>query len=180
MNNYYTRWTKEEDNILLEQYPLDLLKNVHKKFFPHRTYKSLRRRVRILNINKQFYTSIDESLFEKPTILSCWIMGFFAADGCICDKGWGRYFLINLSQKDLDYLKTIAEKIKYIGKISMKEIWSRLPQNTEKTLQKSCSITARISDECVNNIQNIWNITPRKTLTLQPPNLTELVLLCHI
>lgn len=125
------------------------------------------RQERIYNVNDNF--------FETPDILNCYWSGFIAADGCILETKYKQNKLsIGLSTKDFNHLNTFKNDIDFDGPIKnycVKKIYN----NEEKTFpSSSLAITSqKISDDLNKN----FNITPRKSLTLLPPNISDSVLI---
>lgn len=102
--------------------------------------------------------SKDENFFNRPSIHNCYWGGFIAADGCIDEKG----NRITFSQKTEDraLLENFKQSTKYTGKIF--DITSG---------GKPASQLRIVSLNWIQDVKKHFNITPRKSLTLEPPNL---------
>lgn len=114
--------------------------------------------------------NVDDNFFETPDVLNCYWAGFIAADGCIkvCQKQNSLH--IALSSKDFEHLQLFKNNIKFDGSIQNYFI-KKTYKNEEKIFETSkITITSqKISDDLYQN----FNITPRKSLTLLPPNISE-------
>lgn len=120
------------------------------------------RQERIYNVNDNF--------FENPDILNCYWAGFIAADGCIIEGKKQNRLSIGLATKDFEHLNIFKKDINFDGPIRNNYV-KKIYKNEEKEFKSSqLSITSqKISDDLYKN----FNITPRKSLTLLPPNLSD-------
>lgn len=103
---------------------------------------------------------VNDNFFSIPTILSSYYAGFIAADGNI--KKDSNLLTIGLSSKDKPWLK---EFIKYLD--SDYEIHEYV-QNGH-----NISYINITSSKICEDLNNIYNITPCKSLTLQAPNIID-------
>ena len=107
---------------------------------------------------------INDNSFSKKTMLSCYWAGFIAADGCISNNE----LRVCLSKTDLNHLIKLKFFLKSLSKITCSK--------TTTNVYISCN-----SKKIVKNLYDIYNITPRKSLTLKSPNnLTYLQSLAYI
>lgn len=105
-----------------------------------------------------------ENYFEIPNTENCYYAGFIAGDGCICDtEKWGQKFL-QLMITDKEPIFDLHNKLQLSNKISV-----GFPKN-KKPIYKLKAYSNKICNDLFKN----WNITPRKTNTLMPPNLKDL------
>lgn len=102
--------------------------------------------------------SKNESFFEEINNESCYWAGFIAADGCIRPEK--NRLQIGLSIVDIDLLNSFCINCAYTGKIF--------------SYKASCELSIGQATKWILDLKENFNITPRKSLTLQPPNLTEL------
>lgn len=118
---------------------------------------------------KRIY-NVNDSFFETPNMLNCYWSGFIAADGCIRIGKKQNTLSIGLSSKDFEHLNTFKNNIDFEGSIKTHCI-KKIYKNDEKIFESSSlTITSqKISDDLYQN----FNITPRKSLTLLPPNISE-------
>lgn len=120
------------------------------------------RQKRIYNVNDNF--------FETPDVLNSYWAGFIAADGCIRIGQKQNTLNIGLSSKDFEHLNAFKNNIEFEGSIKTQCV-KKIYKNDEKIFESSSlTITSqKISDDLYQN----FNITPRKSLTLLPPNISE-------
>lgn len=90
--------------------------------------------------------------FKENTKEAAYWAGFIAADGCVDEKGRVRFYL---QLSDASHLEKFA---KFVGSTH------KLNKNTKRN---RCSIEFT----CIEMVTDLkkWNITPRKSLTYQPP-----------
>ncbi len=153
-----TNWTKDEDSLLIDNYgkmrPEDMFSIIGRNrnaIYARAQKLGLKsNQSRIYFCNDDFFGTINNS--------SAYFAGLLAADGNVCNDR----FRIELSDKEL--VLSLKETIGYSGEIYKKN------RNGFKTLY-GIGITSK---QCVLDLDKYWNITPRKSLTLQPPTgLTE-------
>lgn len=101
----------------------------------------------------------NDSFFAIPNPINSYWAGFIAADGSI-DKRDSR-LAIELGIKDEIILQTFKTQIEYTGIISYTKT------KRDNIVQPRINI---FSKKIVNDLNNNFNITPRKSLTLKPPN----------
>lgn len=113
----------------------------------------------------------NENYFAKKSLQACYWAGFIAADGCINDKNHGQKRLqINLSSKDKLHLFNFKNDINYTGPIYHKISKTGFIANNKKiTVPKKYSILHITSNQLCNDLANIFNVGPRKSLTHEPP-----------
>jgi hypothetical protein len=99
----------------------------------------------------------DENFFSVPNILNSYWAGFIAADGCI--RGYHDHYLsLGLSKKDISHLEKFKRDLRLSNKITIYD------------KHNSC-ITGLSSNKICDDLKNNFNITPRKSKTLKPPNI---------
>jgi hypothetical protein len=180
MSRYKCRWTEEEDKILKENYSKakkisDLL-----ILLPDRTEKSLKDRARLFGLKYRIFGIKDEAFFDSPNVINCHIAGFIATDGCIQGKNYGKRksngrLVIELSTKDkeiLEYIKKTTKSTHNIKDYVTPQHISACGRESD-ILCKSSILNISDMRTWGPKLAEIWNITPKKTLTLQPPNLTK-------
>lgn len=103
---------------------------------------------------------VRQDCFDKITLESCYWGGFFAADGNIASTSRDANKLsLELQTRDIDHLRQFRDFVGFDGPIR----------------QTKCN-TARIeiySKNIKERLESVFNIVPRKSLILQPPNLLE-------
>lgn len=169
------RWTTEEDDLLKRFYSIKTNKELNKIL--NRSLDGIQGRAKNLGLKKEIgggftrSTSVNYSFFKDPNVLNAYWAGFIAADGCVLDNG---SVSISLSTKDTNHLMRFMEDCSYTGRLSYES--SRV---TNIYGHKShCGEKSKLS---INGVSNTWikdlyknfSITPRKTFTLTPPNITN-------
>lgn len=107
----------------------------------------------------------NDLYFNEPTIDNCFVAGFIAADGCITQHPRrGTMLSIKVTLTDNAILEHVKNSIQYEGVIH---------DHTPKIgrLQQELKISA--SQKYAIDLEKHFNITPRKSLTLSGPNITE-------
>lgn len=112
---------------------------------------------------RKFY--VNDNYFAKQTSESCYWAGFIAADGCIIEKNNNNKSLsLALQKRDLNHLSKFCEDIEYDGTV---RIYRSHGYDT-------CGIQIN-SIKIVDDLRSNFNITPRKSLTLQPPQIEDYI-----
>lgn len=162
-------WTKEQDEILKRMYgrfPRNdiskALKGVNKNFIKSRA-KFLKLKGNVSFVNKSarkgkgIKNSYNYSFFSQISDLSCYWAGFLAADGCILPKK--NTVSIRLHEKDKDHLFKIQKDTNHKGKIF------------DLQKESQCLLHFHSAERWIEDLMLIYNITPRKSNTLVPPNI---------
>ena len=159
-------WTKIEEQYLKDFYGILFAVEIAEDL--KRTSKAIRKKARKLKLSSNLkykpriykrgtIHSCEQKFFSRPNILNCYYAGFIAADGCIVDTARGQKTLqIILNKKDRIVLENLKKDIKYTGVIT------EFKKRNEVTLQIK-------SDSICDDLYKNFNITPRKSLTLNPP-----------
>ncbi len=171
----HRQWEEVEDAIIRENYPFKTAREMV-ELLPGRNLNAIKARANLLKIVKKVPYLKNESFFETPNLINCAVAGFIAADGNINEKK--QRLTINISQKDLKFLENISKLTGFNGKIrlvkSYRKEWISL--NGKRTIpegtREMCVFSVSCEKWCSNLAKN-WNITPAKTYTLMPPNLTD-------
>lgn len=106
--------------------------------------------------------TLNEFFFDKPNIINAYWAGFIAADGNLHLKE-NKYKILQFRLHKQD--KCILEKFKEDTKCTYPIA------NIQNT--NHISLVCRITDNFWNNLNKHWNLTPQKTFTLKPPNITD-------
>lgn len=177
-------WTDQELHWLREHYTRPDGIKVLMGLMPHRGYNSIKGMANVNGLTRWVPYIKDREFFNHLNDLNNVIAGFFAADGCITSRD--NRFVINLARKDVEHLDRIRQHLGYDGPLTHHT--SKGGATVEKNgktyvIGPAESSILQIADcpEWVVALNRHWNITPRKTNTLQPPNLTNLRhALCYI
>lgn len=163
------KWTQIEDNFLIENYHKLTSKEIGFKL--NRSFTAVRTRARKLGISskekaRKFHkektgTYCNENFFEIPNIENCYWAGFLAADGSLTYKN---SLSLQISNKDFEHLQKFSSAISFTGKLS---------NYIRKNGVGMCAMTIK-SEKLCKDLKNNFNIIPKKTFKLIPPNLTDL------
>lgn len=178
-------WTDAELKILKENYCKPDGIKIIQTLLPHRGYNSIKGMANVrFGLRRKPVFEKRHNFFSVPNDHNNVIAGFIAADGCIGDS---HRLTITLSSKDADHLESIRQQVGYTGRIYEYKMKERLmtPPDSVKTyiIGKTPIVTLQIGDcnQWLHDLNQIWNITPRKTHTLRPPNLTNLRhIICYL
>lgn len=120
-----------------------------------------------MGLGKSYQHEKNDAAFSVLTPESCYWAGFIAADGCVSErtKPWRTTGLVvSLSVKDADHLRRFCKFMRYSGPV--------LERNCKcgyKIGAKSVSVAIYAAYKIADDLRSRFNITPRKTKTLQPP-----------
>jgi len=154
-------WTDEEDNILRKYYPtesMDFLLTLLK-----RSLYAIAKRAENIGVCK--ISLIRQTFFDTWSDDMAYMLGFIAADGCICikNKGHSVYLQFCLSETDLSHLEKIRDAI-YPGK----KIYFTQYKLDDK-IYKQCHLSIGSKYMCKKLME--LGINPRKSLTLEFPKI---------
>lgn len=168
------KWTKEEDLLLIKNYGLSTYDEML-GLFPGRTMVSLQSRCTRLGFDrdpneirrKQRKFEVDRSFFSVPNLINSYIAGFLAADGCV-----------HLGRNGISLALQMQDA--YI----LDEIFSLMGIDCELPSYLGSSGLAYYKylyvdgvPEWLGDLEQNFNIVPRKSLLLQPPKLEEVELI---
>lgn len=111
---------------------------------------------KILNIKY----SLNKNYFSVPNLENSYWAGFIAADGCIHEKSPTSSLGIYLSIKDKNHLIKFKDTMQYSGPLYQSK--------NKRFIQFKAG-----NNQIVYDLYKHFNITPRKSLTLQPPNIAS-------
>lgn len=117
--------------------------------------------------------SINEQFFDQIGNVQCYYAGLLAADGNIIKYNNRTRVSIGLASKDRQYLETFKNVVKYTGPIRE---YTQTRDYTQILLGKIFYISKLVFSSVptwIKQLENIYNITPNKTFTLEPPNLIK-------
>ncbi len=163
--NWGNLWVAEEDEVIREWYGKVKIDDMVRRL-PRHPLGSIHKRAQKLKVKgnpalaSKKYT-INEKFFSFLTPTSCYWAGFIAADGCV---GKGNSIHVSLSRKDENHLEKFISDIGYNGTIKRGVSVSELGNNVEWSRVNIWGVP-----EWIEVLQETFSITPRKSLTLQPP-----------
>ena len=173
-------WTNVEDEIIKTNYSTKTIEEIC-QLIPNRTYGAIKLRKGKLKLFKRLPSATyNEIFFSIPNLINCQLAGFISADGCINFNNNKPRLMIHISQKDLKYLQSICKTINYNGTIYLEtkhntiKNYRNLLMPARKSISDTCSISIWNCKQYLVELENNFSITPRKTLTLQPPKLDDL------
>jgi len=158
-------WTEEETLLLKSMCENMMIKDAAKKFseITGRTEQGAIQKARSIGVKrnskfKRKYQVNDDFFANRDSLGCCYWAGFIAADGCV---GSPKKNCLRLKVKDtdLDHLKTFRHSIEYDGKL-------HITHKNENTY-----VCINIHSKKIVEDLACFNITNRKTLTLEPPPL---------
>lgn len=119
--------------------------------------------------NKRY--SYNEN-FWLPNPISCYFAGFSAADASLSFGGKVYEFKICINKRDVCLLHKFKEQSSFTGPVKLRPISIHSGE--------MCCLSVH-SKRWFSDLNKYYNITPRKTFTLQPPNLDDFYLkLCFL
>lgn len=117
----------------------------------------------VVKSNKKYF--VDEDFWETPNITNCYYAGFSAADASIqTPNGKSFTYKLEIQKSDEKFLKTFIKNINFTGPI--KE--SIRPEKNSHTVRFTVS-----SIKWAEDLKKNFNIEPKKTHRLAPPNLID-------
>lgn len=158
------RWTSEEDNIVRNGYGKYTCEQMV-VFLPGRSKEAIEQRSRLLGIPDKRRIrkyQIDMGFFKEPGVLNSYWAGFIAADGCLTKKKHS--VSIVLQQRDGYLLEEFAVDCGFGGKV---KYWITGDGYSRAELR-----IYGVSQWFVD-LEHHFNIVPRKSLTLKPPNIAD-------
>ncbi len=167
-------WTTEEDNILREciRGGMMTFTQMHAQHFPYRTLDAVifhaNQKLKLVNPKKRKYFH-DDDFWSVPNLRNSYWAGVLAADGSINDnnKFDTRHLIWRMAQRDLPLMEQFAKEIKYTGKIKLYNY-----KNISGNISNLAVIKIN-SQKWTDELEKIWNIVPRKTNILRPPNIND-------
>lgn len=172
------KWAEAENLILKENYLKKDRWNLFKILLPNRTRIAIKAQLSRLQLkNKIFYTK-REDFFDTPNLLNNVIAGLIASDGCINDtKNHSRRLDLGFAEKDFNHWDKVKNYLEYNGPY-YKSVWTKEFDFTKYKKYTSSGVFYSLcisrSDRWAEKLYEYWNITPRKTYTLEPPNIKDI------
>jgi hypothetical protein len=180
LDKKFKHWSQEEDNVLSQNYYslggtklVDILnrdlQSIHTRAF------KLKIKANPRNANRKY--TFNENYFDGPNISNCYWAGFIAADGCI--SGRSCTLNIEISEKDKNLIEQFIKQTEFTGRIYYRGPRESYHKNNKKSYISKPTISIHInSSRWKEMLLKYWNIHNKKTLTLQPPNITKKDLCC--
>lgn len=151
-------WTDSEISLLRQCYDGNPSALVTK--FPGRSLKAIRNQADRCGLTKRLrkYFQQDD-YFACPNMYNCYWAGFLAADGCIASAN---RITMSLATIDGEHLHKLKRAVGFTGPIH----WCSNNGTGQYYLQIN-------SKQMVIDLEQHFNLTERKSLTLQPPRIVD-------
>lgn len=107
---------------------------------------------------------LNESFFTRPAVLNSYWAGFLAADGCVQTHN-PNVVSIDLAFRDFNHLCRLKEALGWEGDV---RTYTRRKATTG---HMKVAVLSFSSAQVVSDLEQNFNITPQKSLTLRPPPL---------
>lgn len=176
-----TRWTKEEDQFLIDNYQNINTTEIAKRL--NRSKPAVSNRIKRLSFDgkrkpgergDRSKYSFDKNFFQIPNIINSYYAGYIAADGCLyTSKDNKRYLKFLITKKDIELLENFQKDIKSTHPIIYISPKVNLIRGKDIQTKEACSLSIASAINYHNDLFTNWNITSKKSLTLQPPNITN-------
>lgn len=134
-----------------------------RSMFPGRKWSSVKQKAKKLGLkmaDHRKWVFPNDSAFSGDDVLSGYWAGFIAADGCLKDSG---EVTVALGIKDMPHLEKLAAFLCLPGS-------SVKPRGHGH--KAYCQLGFR-SPRIYSDLQDKYSLTPRKSLTLRPPTITD-------
>lgn len=155
MDNYlYASEIKDEYSLSASIYKINyIVKKLngveHEKFIRNR-------------LDSKFKYTQNENLWSDRSLEACYWAGFLAADGSIFTNSGGVRKTLSLCLKEREQVQKYADFV-------TENYTAKLDRRSSGRVYYYCRFA--INEKWENDLKNIFSITPRKTKSLQPPNL---------
>lgn len=107
--------------------------------------------------------NFDENFFSEPNLENSYWAGFIAADGCVYHGGGKHKLSIALKSTDEEHLKSLQS---IIGAGTLHRGWS-YSKERDKVYHNVRYVL--YSKTICSDLKRVFNVTERKSLTLEPP-----------
>jgi hypothetical protein len=168
------RWTEEEKEILKQYYGRMTAEELSKSVLPERKISAILSQAYECGLSGRgkdwMIPDHDHDYFSIPNQQSCYWAGFIAADGNVHKNN----LLIALNRKDRSHLERFKADIKFTGNIYDRDFKNTYHKKGYSEMSRLSITSAR---QIIDDLERHYNITPKKSLTLQPPNLTDDILI---
>lgn len=172
-------WTTEELDLLRANYAANGAKELSQSLLKERTKNAIKRCASKLGLKRDWEASkghfnrthfFDNYFFSIPNILNSYWAGFIAADGCISDTA---KFSINLQESDAPHLTRFLNDVGCNLPEAVLKIYSTGYKKKDGTIAEMAMVALGGMKQWKEDLLSHWSITPRKSLTLGTPNITD-------
>lgn len=180
MPGYAPAWTEEEDNILKQYYQSTKFQDIHNLYLPNRTLSAITARSASLKLHKEkkiirrLY-SFNEEYFSIPAIENSYWAGYIAADGHLVVHPDRIGIRLRCQKRDEELLTNFKNCVNSNHKITYYQPNKDqiFPDGKKHNVQECACLIIYCCQKWIDDLNKYWNITPKKSLTLQPPNTIE-------
>ena len=154
------------DNVSEKQICINLGLNPKNLYYYKKKYNiEICSRGKNINSKKKREFLVNDNFFELPNLINSYWAGFIAADGNI-SKDF-KYLSIGLASKDKIHLENFLNDLNSNYKISSFKVKNKYDTSSIKIM----------SEKICSDLKFNFNITDNKSLTLIPPNITDIDLI---
>ncbi len=118
--------------------------------------------------------SYDENFWKIPNLINSYWAGIAAADGCILYKN-RHAFSLSLCKSDIVCLEKFKKDCGFTGKITIENRFRKMYEHIGYKIYSTASIRIH-GNKWMEDLKNNFNIIPKKSKRLGPPNLNDIVL----
>lgn len=167
-------WTEAEDQILIDNFPQLTAKEIT-KLLPGRTKAAVQKRIGEIGISLERWAckhSANQQFFAEPNILNCYWAGFIAADGCVSEHQncSTKTLSISIIESDGYLLERFLVDTEFTGEVAIQRRKNREFKGRYLNTKPSASVHVSCAQNWFPDLEKHFNIVPRKSLTLKPPN----------
>jgi len=167
-------WTDWEDRAIRENFPAKTAREIA-CMLDSRSKHSVQQRIRQLGIQGEQWACIHSAnrhFFAEPNILNSYWAGFIAADGCIAEHKncVTKNLIISITAGDRYLLERFAIDTGFTGSVREEKAKESFINGKRLNAKPTVSISISCAQEWFSDLEKNFKITPRKSLTLQPPH----------
>ncbi len=172
---FYPTWSQEEKDFIIRYYNDFTIRELHEKYFLHRTYDAFRIMANSLGFKKTEFHTKDENFFEIPNLINSSVAGMLASDSNLHKhKNKNSYsFALEINQEDEKILDDIKLAMNYSGRLYHRQRKYKIycKKNGKTYEGESYRSNLRVtSQKYIEDLYKNWNIpTGKKSLILEPP-----------
>jgi len=163
------KWNLEDEEKLRELYPSKNRSEIAEIL--GKTPSAITNHAHILGLKKGLKKyQHNENYFDEPDVGNCYWAGVLAADGWVRKVRDNSYYLfLAFKSDDVKHIQKFADDIKYTGNVKIRKgKYFHTGEDKYTAIVEICSAT-----RVVEALQRNFNIVRKKSLILQPPNLSD-------
>lgn len=163
-------WKPEEDLLIEQRYKLVGAEGLM-PLLPGRSAMAIAKRATDMGWGMRVGRhTVNDAFFATPSILNSYWAGFIGADGCIKEATPARNpsLTITITEGDRCHLERFIKDIEFSGSIIHRS--ARISEKDGHQFVTKSSVSVSItSAQIFNDLQSVFNIIPRKSGVLEPP-----------